>query len=101
MRNKYTERYIVTVMARKNGELYSKLYALGFTGFDTNDMIPILCEYDDNDVWTFEDIKTAKEIWSRYKNRLFERYGERIRKHDIFISKVTLAIEKVEEIGER
>lgn len=101
MNKKYTtRRYVISVVARKNWDIHSKSYALGFTGFDIDRMIPILCDYEDNDVWTFADIDTAKEFWDRYKDRLFERYGECIQKHNIYISEITVTVDKVEELGE-
>lgn len=94
-----TTKYVITMMAQTSWDEQPRLYCLGFTGFDI--MIPVLCDYDDNDVWAFSDIETAKEVWNKYKNRLFERYGECIQKKNIFISEIKLAIDKVEELGER
>jgi len=74
------------------------LYTLGFTRFE---MIPILCNYDDLDIWFFaEDIKTAKEIWNEYKDRVFVKYGKCIQKKNIFISEIKMTIDKVENLGE-
>jgi hypothetical protein len=91
-------KYVISMIAQTSWDEQPRLYCLGFTGFDI--MIPILCDYDDNDVWTFSDIETAKEVWNKYKDRLFERYGECIQKKNIFISEIKMTIDKVENLGE-
>ena len=93
------KKYVITMMAQTFWDEYPRLYALGFTKIG---MIPILYNYDDLESWLlFADIKTAKEAWDKYKDKVFEKYGNRIQKHNIFISEITIAVDKVEDIGER
>ncbi len=91
-------KYVISMIAQTNRDSQPRLYLLGFTGFD--EMIPILCDYDDNDVWTFTNVDSAKTVWNKYKKKLFKRYGECIQKKNIFISEIKLVIDKVEELGE-
>lgn len=95
------KKYVISMMALTPCNKQPRLYVLGFTESDGDKMIPILCDYYNDTVWTFSDIESAKEIWNRYKNRLFERYGDRIQKKNIFISELKMTIDKVEDMGER
>ena len=93
------KKYVISMIALTSRDKQPRLYILGLTRFE---MIPILCDYDDSDVWLFaEDIKTAKEIWNEYKDKVFEKYGEYIQKKNIFISEIKMILDKVEDIGER
>lgn len=96
--NDMDKRYAITMIALTPCNKQPRLYALGFTESDGDRMIPILCDYYNDTVWTFTDIESAKEVWNRYKNRLFERYH--IQKHNVFISELKMTIDKVEELGE-
>jgi hypothetical protein len=94
------KKYVVSMIAQMSWDEHPRLYALGFTTFG-NEMIPILCTYDGNNVQKFSNIDLAKRVWSKYKNKLFKTYGNNIQKKNIFISELKMTIDKVEELGER
>lgn len=94
------KKYVITMMAQMGWDERPRLYAFGFTMFG-GEMIPILCAYDGNTIQKFENIDLAKQVWNKYKNKLFKTYGNSIQKHNIFISELKMTIDKVEDIGER
>lgn len=84
--------YVISMMVQTSINEKPTLKFLGFTGFD--DVISPVCNLGDSDVWVFKSISDAQFIWDRYKDRLKKRWGKMIDWDTVYISMVTMSIDK-------